>query len=175
MTHPSSRRRALTVLAGAGATGALAVVVLPAARLVAGPAAVAGGERPWITVARLHELTEGKPARFRVIADLKDGYATARQQPLGQVWLIRKGIEVTAFTATCPHLGCTIDLASDQKHFYCPCHTSWFDLDGKKTEGKPNQSLRGLDPLPARVSADQRVEVQFLRFRAGTASAEVLG
>lgn len=175
MANDPSRRRALTVIAGAGATGALAAVALPAARLVAGPASAGGGERPWIAVARLGELGEGQPVRVRVISDLKDGYATARQQPLGQVWLIRKGAEVRAFTATCPHLGCTIDLAPDQKHFFCPCHTSWFDLDGKKTEGKPNKSLRGLDPLPVRVSTDQRVEVQFLRFQAGTASAEVLG
>lgn len=118
---------------------------------------------------------EGQPARVRVIADLHDGYSTARQQPLGQVWLLRKGTEVKAFTATCPHLGCTVDLAPDGKHFFCPCHTSWFDLDGKKTDGKPNKSLRGLDALPVRVTADQSIEIQFLRYQTGTASAEVLG
>jgi cytochrome b6-f complex iron-sulfur subunit/menaquinol-cytochrome c reductase iron-sulfur subunit len=175
MAKDPSRRRALTVLAGAGATGALAAVALPSARLVAGPASGGSSGRPWVQVARLTELPEGQPARVRVIADQHDGYATAKQQPLGQVWLLRKGAEVLAFTATCPHLGCTIDLAPDGKHFFCPCHTSWFDLDGKKTEGKPNKSLRGLDALPVRVTAEKTVEVQFLRFQTGTAKAEVLG
>lgn len=175
MANDPSRRRTLAVIAGAGATGALAAVALPAARLAAAPATGAASAQPWITVARLLDLVEGQPTRVRVIADQHDGYTTARQQPLGQVWLLRAGAEVKAFTATCPHLGCTVDLAPDGKHFYCPCHTSWFDLDGKKTEGKPNKSLRGLDPLPVRVNADKSVEVQFLRFQAGTARSEVLG
>jgi len=175
MPEDPSRRRTLAVLTGAGATAALATVAVPAARLAASPALGASEDHPWVAVARLSDLPEGQPSRVKIIADQHDGYTTAKQQPLGLVWLLRAGAEVKAFTATCPHLGCTVDLAPDGKHFFCPCHTSWFDLDGKKTEGKPNKSLRGLDALPARVTAAKTVEVQFLRFQTGTAKAEVLG
>jgi cytochrome b6-f complex iron-sulfur subunit/menaquinol-cytochrome c reductase iron-sulfur subunit len=175
MASDPSRRRALTVLAGAGATGALAVVAIPAARLAAAPASGVSPGAAWLPVLKLSELAEGVPTRVKVIADQKDGYTIAHQQPLGLVWLLRQGQEVRAFSATCPHLGCTIDMAPDGKHYFCPCHSSWFDLDGKKSEGKTNKSLRGMDALATRITPDKHVEVQFQRFQVGSETAEVLG
>ena len=91
------------------------------------------------------------------------------------MWLVRSGDQVRAFSAACPHLGCTVDLAPGGQQFFCPCHSSSFDLDGKKSPGKPNKSLRGLDALPVRVSAARSVEVQFVRFLAGGAEPREVG
>ncbi len=173
-TDPS-RRRALALVAGSGAAGALGAVAVVSARLASAPAGSAASERPWVPVARFPDLVDGHPVRVTVIADQHDGYTTARAQPLGLVWLVRAGDQVRAFSAACPHLGCTVDLAPGGAQFFCPCHSSSFELDGKKSAGKPNKSLRGLDALPARVTADRAVEVQFVRFLAGGPTAEELG
>ena len=174
MPSDPSRRRLLTVLVGAGAGAAFGVAAVPAALLAAAPAEGGGGESPWVPLAKFDELAEGQPYRVKLIADQVDGYAVAKQQPLGLVWLVRKGSEVHALSATCPHLGCTVDLGPDGKHFFCPCHSSTFDFDGQRTAGKPNKALRGMDALPARITGRQ-VEVQFKRFQMGTDKSEALG
>jgi menaquinol-cytochrome c reductase iron-sulfur subunit len=176
MPSDPSRRRTLAVLAGVGATGALAVVAIPAARLAAAPASGSGLEPPWLRIAKLEDLPEGAPRRVKIVADQHDGYATAQHQPIGIVWLMRKGTTIQALSATCPHLGCTIDLSPDGKQFYCPCHTSWFDLDGGRSAGKTNKALRGMDPLPVRVVGEPKaIEVQFKRFQVGSEKREAIG
>src|SRR6478609_1951046 len=57
--------------------------------------------------------------------------------------------EVTAFTATCPHLGCAVEFDGAKKEYECPCHKSGFAIDGKKLFGP---SRRGLDPLPVKLA-----------------------
>lgn len=176
MPSNPSRRRTLAVLAGLGASGALAVVAIPAARLAASPGSGAAHEPPWLKVAKLDELPEGIPHRVKLVADLHDGYATAKQQPIGIVWLLRRGAQVTALSASCPHLGCSVDLAPDGKSFFCPCHTSWFELDGSRSPGKTNKALRGMDPLETRVVGEPKiVEVHFVRFQVGTEKREAIG
>ena len=165
-----TRRRLLAVVAGAGA----ALAAAPALRLVVAPAGQASGEAPWVVVGRLAELVEGTPRRVKVIADEHDGYTTAKAQTLGTVWLVRRGADVKALSAACPHLGCAVD-AQDGK-FFCPCHTSWFEIDGARSPGKPNKALRGMDPLAVRiVGPEKTIEVQFRRFAMGTESREALG
>ena len=164
----------LTVLASVSAAGVAAAAV-PTVRLAVAPAASGSAEGPWVPVARLADLPDGTPVRVRVIADQVDGFTTARQQALGSVWLLRKGGDVSALSATCPHLGCTVDLAPDGKQFFCPCHTSSFDFDGQRAAGKPNKALRGMDPLPTRISASKSVEVQWKRFSPGKEAREVVG
>lgn len=171
---PTSRRRALTVLAAAGCAGA-SVAAFSAARLATAPATQSSGDAKWIAVAKLADLPEGVPRRLRVVADRIDGYATERAVALGSVYVVRKGDTVTALSAVCPHLGCTVDLAPDGTQFFCPCHTSFFGKDGSIVPGKPNKALRGMDPLPSRVTAEKTVEVQWQRFQLGTSSREVLG
>jgi menaquinol-cytochrome c reductase iron-sulfur subunit len=168
-----SRRRTLTLLAGASAAGALGVAGVPALRMVAAGTSQTG-EAPWVAVARLAELREGEPRRVKVVSDETDGYATTKKQQRGMVWLVRQGAGVRALSAICPHLGCAVDIGDDGKTFHCPCHDSSFTLDGERAAGKPNQSLRGMDPLEARV-AGEHVEVRWKRYALGTESREVIG
>jgi menaquinol-cytochrome c reductase iron-sulfur subunit len=168
------RRRALTVLAGVGGA-TLAAGALPAARLALAPLALAGGADLWIPAGKLADLAEGKPHRVKLIADQRDGFAVAKDQPVGVVWLFRKGNDLRALSAVCPHLGCAVDLTPGGTAFVCPCHTSYFELDGAMTPGKPNKALRGMDPLPVRVSPAGVVEVQWKRFVLGKSSREVQG
>ena len=126
--------------------------------------------------AKLRELEVGVPKKFAIVGDEVDAWTRAPKRKLGTVWLHRTGErEVKAFTATCPHLGCAVDVVSDAAGkptgYNCACHDSNFDLAGNAGEGP---SPRGLDPLPVEFEGDN-IAVIFKRFRSGIASREEVG
>lgn len=51
--------------------------------------------------------------------------------------------EVLAFSAVCPHQGCTVGI--EQEHFECPCHGSRFELTGQWQSGPAEQPLTQFD------------------------------
>ena len=157
------RRGALQVIVMAGTALYAGAIVVPAASFATATAAGDGESGRWIRVGRLSDLKPGEPKRLSVVGDQRDAFTLTRDEVLGSVWLNREGDHVTAMNATCPHLGCSIDLGSDQKSFSCPCHASRFALDGK-TESGP--SPRGMDPMETRV-VEGFVEVSFKRYRIG--------
>jgi Rieske Fe-S protein len=113
---------------------------------------------------RLDQLKEGQPARVAIVDDRRDAWTLEKGVELGSVWLVRHGDKVLAFSAVCPHLGCSVNaLASGA--FACPCHTSAFDKDGKRTSGP---APRDLDALGTRIE-EGIVAVDFRRFRIGVA------
>ncbi|MBK8251885.1 MAG: Rieske (2Fe-2S) protein [Polyangiaceae bacterium] len=159
-----SRRGALKVLVTAGSiayAGALAAVGASFAT------STVGGEtrERWLRAARLADLPEGEPRRVPMIGDARDAFTVTPAEQLGSVWLLRKGNDVKALSATCPHLGCAIDLAADKKGYSCPCHTSAFSIEGATQSGP---SPRGMDLLATRIT-DGWVEVDFRKYRQGTA------
>jgi menaquinol-cytochrome c reductase iron-sulfur subunit len=121
---------------------------------------------------RLNELTPGVPRAIPIIEARQDAWVKYPQEPVGSVWLIRQpgagaGEEkpaVLAFTAECPHLGCSINLAADGKSFLCPCHTSAFNFQGQPLNAIPP---RGMDRLDVELTndPDPMVRVKFQRFR----------
>lgn len=119
-------------------------------------------------LARLSELPEGIPRSFTILAEREDAWVRYPREPLGAVWLIRQpagGEEpVIAFTAECPHLGCSVNLSADAKSFSCPCHNSAFTLAGQPENKIPP---RPMDRLTVRLSGDPdpRISVRFQRFR----------
>jgi len=124
----------------------------------------------WVRVAPLESVEENKPLRVKIVGEQRDAF-TASRGTLGSVWIVRKGKEISALSAECPHLGCAIGLGSKAESFACPCHTSRFALDGAAESGP---SPRGMDALKARV-AKGWVEVQFVRFRQGVSDTVVVG
>ncbi len=109
---------------------------------------------------------DGRPQSFTVRADRVDAWNFYPRQPIGKVWLRRlPGDQLIAFNMICPHLGCDIDFRSAQSDFYCPCHASRFDLDGKRENQIPP---RNMDTLPTRIVNGQ-IEVKFQNFRGATA------
>jgi len=61
----------------------------------------------------------------------------------GPVILRRRGGAVSALSARCPHLGCTVARLEGEE-LVCACHGSRFDLDGKLREGPAGEGLRPL-------------------------------
>jgi quinol---cytochrome c reductase iron-sulfur subunit, bacillus type len=122
---------------------------------------------------------DGSPHLFVVATDVTDAWTRAQNQRIGSVFLSRTDSDgkpqVTAFTSTCPHLGCAVEFDAGDDRFECPCHESGFAKDGEKLFGP---SLRGLDPLDVKLAGDegnQEVLVAFRRFRAGVAERIPIG
>ena len=131
-----------------------------------------GEKRPIRRVASLDALPEGTPVQVPVVADLTDAWNREPNQPIGAVYLLRKGNDVTCFNAICPHAGCFVGYAADRKVFQCPCHTSSFQLDG--TRIMPSPSPRDMDALEidAEKLKEGEVWVQFVNYYPGHVQRE---
>ncbi len=150
------------VVAAAGAVVA-AAAGLPLAGALFSPLRRRADAPEFVRVARLDALPEGRAVRASVVAPRRDAWVQAPPTALGTVWLLRRGDSVAAFSAVCPHLGCSVESRGDG--FACPCHGSSFDSRGRVLGGP---APRGLDPLEVRVKAeDQGVEVRYRRFVVG--------
>lgn len=108
----------------------------PAAPPSAGPPAAGGASRA--TLGQLSEI----PVGGAVSVTDPDGRPVLLTQP-------RAG-EVRAFSAVCPHEGCSA--APDGDRFSCPCHGSAFALDGSLLQGPARE---GLSPYAVTVQDGQ--------------------
>ena len=71
----------------------------------------------------------------------KDGvYAAFESQGF---FIVRKGSQLLALSAFCTHRRCKLAAQSDRS-FYCRCHGSTFDPNGKVTEGPAKRDLSQL-------------------------------
>lgn len=55
-------------------------------------------------------------------------------------FVIRRNKQVFALSSICTHKGCKVRVANDQS-FYCKCHGSEFDRDGRVTQGPAKRNL----------------------------------
>jgi quinol---cytochrome c reductase iron-sulfur subunit, bacillus type len=144
------------------------VLAVPGMAYVLDPLRRRSRKSAFVELVRLDELTPGVPRAFPIIEERQDAWVNYPPEPVGSVWLVRQPSEakppVVAFTAECPHLGCSINLAADGKSFLCPCHTSAFDFQGERLNAIPP---RGMDRLDVELSrdSDPMVRVKFQRFR----------
>lgn len=83
-----------------------------------------GGERT---------INIGSSAQF-----LKDGVYTNHANQ--GFFLVRRGADLFAVSAICTHRKCKLEAKSDET-FYCPCHGSTFDPNGKVTSGPARRNL----------------------------------
>lgn len=159
---PPVGRRTITLAVIAGSCAIGAATAIPAAAFVAAPVSGKAGKGVWVKTLKLEQLTDGQPKRVAIVDDRRDAWTIEKNVELGSVWLVKKGNEVVAYSAVCPHLGCSVNVTADGA-FACPCHTSAFDAKGKRTAGP---SPRDLDALATRIE-DGMVAVEFKRFRIG--------
>ncbi len=89
---------------------------------------------------------DGTPLSVTVNDDITDAWNLFRNVPVGSIWLRKVGDgPIFAFNSVCPHLGCSVDYVRADNHFFCPCHTSAFDLDGKKKNEIPPRDMDVLE------------------------------
>ena len=75
---------------------------------------------------------------------------------------------IEALSAVCPHLGCPVGWESAKQRFLCPCHNSYFNVNGEVGEGP---AKRGLDPLPIEVK-DGRLRLTWVAYKLDKKSRE---
>ncbi len=81
------------------------------------------------------------------------------------VWVVRKaGEQPVVYSPLCPHLGCGYRWEKPRNAFFCPCHASVFNIDGKVLAGP---APRPLDTLPAKLEGG-RLLIIYKEFKAGT-------
>ena len=110
---------------------------------------------------------DGTPMSFKVVDDKVDAWNKFTNVEVGTVWLRKKPDgSVIAFNTICPHLGCAVDYRSGKRDFFCPCHTSAFNLDGVKQNQIPP---RGMDQLltKTKVETGDAIWVKYENFLAG--------
>lgn len=162
---PARRRTFLAALAaGLGALAAAVGAVPLLGSLLSPLRRREEAEAGFVRVASLAGLPEGWPVRVAVVGERRDAWTRGPAAALGSAWLLRRGAEVLAFSAACPHLSCGVE--SDGRAFHCPCHGSAFDLSGAVRAGP---APRGLDPLEVRLGEGGAVLLRWRRFAAGTA------
>ena len=171
MPAADARRGFLTKLA-AIACGGMATLTPLAAGLWAflDPLGRRSAAARFVPVAELSAIpADGLPRRFPVVTDRKDAWTGYAAEPVGAVWLRREAGSdaVQALSATCPHAGCSVEMAAGGACFRCPCHNSEFTFSGGIVE--PSPSPRPMDALDCQVGKDGAVAVQWQVFLAGVA------
>jgi nitrite reductase/ring-hydroxylating ferredoxin subunit len=174
MTAPSpdNRRGFLTKFLAFG-FGAIAFALPAAAALTAflNPWRQKGLQEMWIRVASLATLPQGKPERVPIIADRSDAWNSYPAEPIGAVFLCRKGDIVVALQSICPHNGGGVGFDTAKDCFACPVHGARFDLDGLRLD-KPSVSPRDMDTLAVEIREGE-VWVKFEKFQDGTTNKTV--
>ena len=83
---------------------------------------------------------------------------------IGAVWILMdKDKRFTAFSSICPHLGCGVDWDEASGRFICPCHESYFDIEGSVLSGP---SPRGLDTLETEIKQG-KLFVRYQKMKLG--------
>jgi menaquinol-cytochrome c reductase iron-sulfur subunit len=166
--------RSLSLALGSAMGLAMAV---PGVRFLIDPLFKKGQGGEFRPLTKLGQLAIGEPQSFPILEERRDAWVKYPREPVGSVWLIRRGegkdAKVDAFTAECPHKGCAIGMGGDGL-FACPCHKAEFDLDG---HARNDVSPRGMDSLEVQLSGgdDPDVLVKFERFRPMAKERKPLG
>lgn len=125
------RRTFIRILLGGGLFASAASFFYPLARYLVPPAAVdLGGDT--VVAAKVGDL---KPNSSKIF---KFG-----SHP-GLLILTSSG-EYRALTATCTHLGCTVQYRNDTRQIWCACHNGTYDLAGRNVSGPPPRPLQQFD------------------------------
>ena len=108
---------------------------------------------------------DGTPLRQVIWSEHLDAWNHHENERVGTIWIRRNGEgQLEAYSAICPHLGCSVDFRAGERDFFCPCHNSVFSLDGSRMNQIPPRDLDSLE-----VQLDEgRIWVRYERFRGGT-------
>ena len=116
---------------------------------------IARKQDDWLAASALHDLPDNEPTAVTLSVMRVDGYREALERRT--IFLVKTGeSEVTAFDATCTHLGCLVGWDPQAQVFRCPCHGGVYDRTGAVKDGPPPEPLM---KVATRVDGD-RVLVQ---------------
>ncbi len=104
------------------------------------------------------------PRKVPIKGSKMDAWNKFSTTAIGAVWILMdKDKKFTAFSSICPHLGCGIDWDEDSERFVCPCHDSYFDIEGSVLSGP---SPRKLDTLETEIKQG-KLFVKYQKMKLG--------
>lgn len=196
-TAGESRRRFLAYGSAALGTLIATAVGIPLVGAFLGPALERVKAR-FDKIGKLPALPKGAPAKVSFVSRVRKAYIEnavqryvwvvdvkpavgADETPAEQPYLETPEGTVTVFSPICPHLGCHYEwveswpggqgVEAGRSIFYCPCHHSKYDLDGKVIGGP---APRPLDTLPCRLENGE-LSVEWEDFQVGIPTKTRLG
>ena len=125
------RRRFINILLGTGLLASAASFLYPVFRYLVPPKLPDLGADA-VRAARVSELKPNTAKTFR--------FGT---RP-GLLVETASG-EYRAMSATCTHLGCTVQYRPDLHEIWCPCHNGMYDLNGRNISGPPPRPLEAFE------------------------------
>jgi menaquinol-cytochrome c reductase iron-sulfur subunit len=95
-----------------------------------------------------------------------DQDAFLRRNVFYDIWVVKKSAsEAVVYSPLCTHLSCRYNWNNNEQQFFCPCHGSVFDSQGKAVAGP---APRGLDTLQYKID-DGELYVNWKVFKPGIA------
>ena len=135
-----TRRSVIGIFLGCGLLASFASFIYPVMRYLVPPAvADLGGDD--VVAAKLAELKPNSAKIFRFGS--RPG-----------LLIMNSDGTYRALSATCTHLGCTVQYRSDLREIWCACHNGIYDLNGRNISGPPP---RPLDVFDVHVRGDEIV------------------
>ena len=117
------RRRFVNILLGTGLLASAASFLYPVLRYLVPPKLPdLGGDA--VLAARLSEMKPNTAKTFRF--GTRPGLLVETSAG-----------EYRAMSATCTHLGCTVQYRPDLREIWCACHNGIYDLNGRNVSGPP--------------------------------------
>jgi Rieske Fe-S protein len=135
-----TRRRVIEIFLGGGLLASFASFIYPVVRYLVPPAVTDLGGND-IVAAKLAELKPNSAKIFRFGS--RPG-----------LLIMNSDGTYRALSATCTHLGCTVQYRSDLREVWCACHNGIYDLNGRNVSGPPP---RPLDVFDVHVRGDEIV------------------
>ena len=127
----AGRRRFVNILLGTGLLASAASFLYPVLRYLVPPKLPdLGGDA--VLAAKVSELKPNSAKTFR--------FGT---RP-GLLVETAPG-EYHAMSATCTHLGCTVQYRPDLREIWCACHNGMYDLNGRNISGPPPRPLEAFE------------------------------
>lgn len=164
------RRRFLAWFLGAGTVGVAGSLSVPLVRFAVDPLLRTSTETEWSDLGSVDDFTETDVPQKRTISITQiDGWRKVTSEKV--IYVVKGGDgKLTAFTAVCPHLGCSVKWNDSNRQFKCPCHGGVFTREGTLVSGPPP---RDMDSLETKVE-DGHLKVRYQSFRNLVKTREVM-
>ncbi len=95
----------------------------------------------FIDAGDVSQLTPGIPVQLNFQESRLDGWRLETEKKTA--WVVKEpsNNQIVAFGPQCTHLGCAYHWEMASGKFMCPCHGSYFDIEGKVLDGPAPRPL----------------------------------
>ncbi len=138
MLETTRRRFYLSFIYGLGSVMGAALAVPALAYLLLPPKLRKKEE--WVEAGSLDQLTPESPTELFFHQTRTDGWKVTTEKRTA--WVVElPDQKVVAYGPQCTHLGCAYHWEQNIQQFVCPCHNSFFSIEGKVLSGPAPRPL----------------------------------